>query len=149
MSKATKLEEAQSILADLGLPKAQQNERTAYCLLALLSLRPDKAWKQAKSPLIGITPMMDWVRDQYGKHWKPNTRETVRRQSVHQLVQAGIAICNPDKPSRPINSPLTVYQIAAEVLKVICAFGKPTYKALLNEYLGVHQTFGRHVCQGA
>ena len=46
MTKALKyLETAQQILVDLGLPRAQQNERSALCLLALLNLTPDRDWK--------------------------------------------------------------------------------------------------------
>lgn len=45
--------------------------------------------------------MMDWFRDYYGVTYKPNTRETIRRQTVHQFVEMGIAIANPDVPDRP------------------------------------------------
>ena len=55
--------------------------------------------------------MMEFARDHYGRHYAPNTRETFRRQTVHQLVAAGIALYNPDNPARPVNSPKAVYQI--------------------------------------
>ncbi|MGB7762741.1 MAG: hypothetical protein WBL61_23100, partial [Bryobacteraceae bacterium] len=109
MSKKTKLKEAAAILVDLDLPRAQQNERTALCLLALLNLTPAKSWSEAEAPMIGITPIMDWVREHYGKDYAPNTRETIRRQSMHQFVQAGISLYNPDKLDRPVNSPHAVY----------------------------------------
>jgi hypothetical protein len=67
MSKETRLEEARAVLVDLGLPRAQQNERTALCLLALLDLAPRKKWGQAASPRIGITPIMEWSREHYDK----------------------------------------------------------------------------------
>lgn len=34
------IEAAQQIIVSLGLPRAQQNERSALCLLALLNLTP-------------------------------------------------------------------------------------------------------------
>jgi hypothetical protein len=105
-------ESARHILAELGLPRAQCNERSALTLLALLDLRPDGAWRDAAAPLMGITPIMDWIRDYYGKTYKPNTRETVRRQTMHQFVQAGLALYNPDDLGRPVNSPRAVYRIA-------------------------------------
>ena len=86
--------EAIDILGQFGLPRAQINERTAYCLLALLNITPDKAWGEAGSPLVGITPMMDFAREYYGKDYAPNTRETFRRFSMHQMVQTGIALYN-------------------------------------------------------
>lgn len=99
------IEAAQQIIASLGLPRAQQNERSALCLLALLNLTPGKAWADAENPLVGITPIMNWVREHYGKVYAPNTRETFRRQSMHQFCAAGVALYNPDKPDRPVNSP--------------------------------------------
>ena len=55
--------------------------------------------------------MMEFARDNYGKQYAPNTRETFRRQTMHQLVAAGIALYNPDDPARAVNSPKAVYQI--------------------------------------
>ncbi|MFN7309197.1 MAG: restriction endonuclease, partial [bacterium] len=102
MSRRKKrLTQALAVLTDLGLPRAQQNERTALCLLALLDLRPARAWAEAGAPLVGITPIMDWSRKHYAKPYAPNTRETFRRQSMHQFVQAGIALYKPDVPARP------------------------------------------------
>ena len=98
-----KLEEAIEILKKFGMPTEQQNERTAYCLLSLLNVTPEKEWKNAESPLVGITPMMTFAKDYYNKEYAPNTRETFRRFSTHQMVQAGIVLYNPDKPDRPVN----------------------------------------------
>ena len=66
-------------IQDLGLPAAQQNERSALCLLAMLNITAKKSWKRASMPLLGITPIMDWIRENYGKDYAPNTRETIRR----------------------------------------------------------------------
>ncbi len=98
------LEHALQILISLGLPRGQQNERSALCLLAILNLTPEREWAQAEAPLVGITPIMDWARKHYGKEYAPNTRETIRRQTMHQFVDAGIALYNPDKPTRAVDS---------------------------------------------
>jgi hypothetical protein len=84
---------------------------------------------------MGITPMMDFFAEHYAKKYAPNTRETVRRQTVHQFVQAALIVPNPDKPSRPTNSPKAVYQIEASVLKLLREFGKPGWKTQLKKYL--------------
>lgn len=73
---------ALQLLDDLGLPRAQQNERSALTLLALLDLRPDREWRRAGAPLIGITPIMDWMRTHYEKHYKANSREGIRRRTM-------------------------------------------------------------------
>lgn len=138
--KNKKIAEALSILADLGMPRAQQNERSALALLALLNLSPVKEWNEAQDPLMGITPIMDWARKHYGKRYAPNTRETVRRQTMHQFVQAGIALYNPDQPDRPVNSPYAVYRIEPTCLKVLQNFGTGSYRKSLAKYLASRVT---------
>ncbi len=131
---------ARKILIALGLPRAQQNERSALCLLALLDLRPGRKWAAAQNPLVGITPIMDWIRDHYKKTYAPNTRETVRRQTMHQFVDAGIALYNPDKPDRPVNSPAAVYQIEPSALALLRCFNTKAWHGKLTAYLADRQT---------
>jgi adenine-specific DNA-methyltransferase len=114
-----RIDEALAVLRDLGLPRPQLNERSALTLLALLDITPDRSWSEARDPLCGITPMMEFFAQHYGKVYKPNTRETVRRQTVHQFLDAGLIIANPDEASRPINSPKAVYQIERAALDLL------------------------------
>ena len=144
MSEHKNINDALQILALLGLPRAQQNGRSALCLLALLDLSPDKKWKQADNPLIGITPIMDWSKQHYETTYAPNTRETFRRQTMHQFVAAGIALYNPDDPSRPTNSPNTVYQIEPTALGLFKTFGSRAWAKNLTEWLGSRQTLSAH-----
>lgn len=118
-----RIDEALEIMRSLGLPRAQQNERSALTLLALLDLTPEKPWSTAGNPLRGITPVMEFFAQFYGKLYKPNTRETVRRQTVHQFLDAGIVLVNPDEPERPINSPKAVYQIEQAALELVRTYG--------------------------
>lgn len=134
------IQEALEILNALDLPRAQQNERSALCLLALLNLTPEKTWAQAESPLMGITPMMEFSRDHYGKDYAPNTRETFRRQTMHQFVAAGLALYNPDDPGRAVNSPKAVYQIEPEALALLQTYGGPLWGKVLERYLSVRET---------
>ena len=135
--KERHLANALRILIELGMPRAQQNERSAVSLLALLDLRPGSSWSQGANPLIGITPIMDWARTHYDKEYAPNSRETFRRQTMHQLVDAGIALYNPDNPQRPVNSPNAVYQIAPPALDLMRSYGTPQWKTNLEGYLAI------------
>jgi len=134
------LKAARQILVLLGLPRAQQNERSALCLLALLHLTPGKPWPKAENPLLGITPIMDWAREHYAKEYAPNTRETVRRQTMHQFCDAGLVCYNPDQPDRPVNSPKAVYQIEPTALELLRTFGSPAWHDALTEYLAGRET---------
>ncbi len=136
----TRIQEAARILTAVGLPPAQCNERSALCLLALLNMTPDKAWSAAENPLMGVTPIMHWVGRHYGKHYAPNTRETFRRQTLHQFCAAGIALYNPDRPERPVNSPKTVYQVAPAFLKLVRLWGTPDWQNALHAYLAERET---------
>ena len=130
-----KIEDAMQILKALGMPRGQQNERSALTLLALVGLKPLGNWNDLSRPLMGITPIMQYCQEHYGREYAPNTRETFRRQTMHQFVEAGIALYNPDDPSRPINSPRTSYQISEEAFEVIKTFGTDRWETTLNRYL--------------
>jgi hypothetical protein len=140
MSKQVFIDEALQILADLGLPPAQRNERSALTLLALIDLQPDGKWTALKSPLMGITPIMDWIAKHYGKQYAPNTREIIRRQTMHQFVDAGIALYNPDDPLRSVNSPKAVYQIAPPCLALLKTHGTGSWDEKLLAYMEQWQT---------
>jgi len=136
VAKDDRLAEALAVLADLGMPTAQRNERSALCLLALLDLYPDAPWSAARNPLMGITPIMDWAKEHYERAYAPNTRETFRRQTMHQFVQGGLALYNPDKPDRPVNSPHAVYQIEPQCLAVLRSYGGRGYAKAIADFNG-------------
>lgn len=135
-----KLQQALDVLDQLGMPNQQQNERTALCLLCLLDMTPEKTWSEASNPLLGITPIMNWAKEHYLKEYAPNTRETFRRQSIHQFVDAGICLYNPDDPKRPINSPKAAYQVEPNLLAVLRLYGTESYKEALYLYLQQKRT---------
>ena len=138
--KYAHINEAKQVLISLGLPRSQHNERSALSLLALLDLTPQKKWAKAENPLMGITPIMDWMKTYYRKEYKPNTRETVRRQTMHQFVEAGIALYNPDVSDRPVNSPKAVYQIESETLILLRSFGTKKWHDNLLNFLDKRET---------
>ena len=130
-----RIEQAREILTVFGLPKEQRNERAALTLLALLDMKPRTPWSKAQDPLVGVTPIMNFAAQHYKQKWAPNTRETVRRFTMHQFVQAGLAIPNPDKPKRPVNSPHYCYQIAPEALDTVRQYSSPNWDNALRLYL--------------
>ena len=131
-----RLEEALKLLIAVNVPREQQNDRSAVTVLALLGLGPKDPWSSASSPLIGVTPIMEVAAKEYGLDYAPNTRETFRRYTLHQFVQAGIAVANPDKPDRAPNSPKFSYQVSAEFLRLARSFGASDWGLRLREFLG-------------
>jgi len=135
-----KIEESRQILKELGFPSEQTNERSALVLLALLGLKPDTPWSQASSPLLGITEIMDYFAEQYGRRYAPNTRETIRRRTVHQFLDAGLLVQNPDDPSRPVNSAKNVYQVIPEALAILQTFGADRWEDAKQTYMADIET---------
>jgi hypothetical protein len=93
-ARKRRLTDAIEALTALQFGPRQWNETAAYTLLAQLDLGPDKPWNEAESPLRGITPIIDFVAENYGVRYAPNTRETIRDEAVKFLVEAGL-ICGP------------------------------------------------------
>jgi adenine-specific DNA-methyltransferase len=135
--------EALGILKELNVPREQQNERSALTLLALLGMTPRKQWTDAEAPMLGITEMMDHFRKHFDKKYAPNTRETVRRFTVHQFVQIGLVLANPDDPRRPVNSPDNRYQVAPTLLKLARDYGSPGWNESLKGFLKNADTLRR------
>ncbi len=130
-----KLKDAQLILASLGLPPAQQNEMSGLTLLALCRLQPHQTWAEARSESLTVSKgIMTFVREYYGREYAPNTRETFRRQVLHQFVQLGIANYNPDNPQLPTNSPNAHYAITPLALAAVQHYGTQDWEQITQSF---------------
>lgn len=130
-----RIAEAQAILKALGLPPDQQKHVPALTFLALAALTPEMSWREASSPLIGVSPIMDYVNEHYGVSYRENSRETFRKSAIHYFEAARLIVKNPDKPDRPTNSGQTVYQLTDDVLSLIRAYGTDAFAEQLAAYL--------------
>ena len=134
----SKITEAQEILKAMGLPVAQQNEMSALTLLSLCNVKETDEWANSTSESMGVTKgVMAFVNSNYKieQPYAPNTRETFRRQVLHQFVQARLVDYNPDIPDLPVNSPRAHYAISKEALKVICSFGSEDWNKELASFI--------------
>jgi len=131
----SKIQEAQAILKELGLPDAQQNEISGYTLLALCNIKEKDKWPKAFKQSHGVTKgIMTFISKNYEKEYAPNTRETFRRQVLHQFVQAGIADYNPDIPDLPVNSPRAHYAVSEIALETIKAYKTRGWKKAVANF---------------
>jgi type II restriction enzyme len=134
----SKLKEAQEILKTLGLPQAQYNEMAALTFLAICSITENDSWENATRHSLGITKgIMFFVNDNYNKSYAPNTRETFRRQVLHQFVQARVVDYNPDEPNLPVNSPKAHYALTKEVLDVVKTYGTKNWKKEVDNFISI------------
>ncbi|MCW5777466.1 MAG: hypothetical protein KIS87_13600 [Phycisphaeraceae bacterium] len=131
----SKVNEAARILEALGLPKAQTNERSALTLLALAGVKPRTAWTKAAQPLLRTVDIMEFMRRVYRKDYAPNSRETIRRSTLHQFIEARIVDLNPDEPDRPTNSGNNRYALTDAALRVLRAHGSPQFDRAVSAFI--------------
>jgi adenine-specific DNA-methyltransferase len=129
-----KLNQAKFLLRALGLPPQQQNDRSAWVLLALAEIRPDGAWSDANSNLHPTYKLMQFISEQYGKDYAANSRETIRRQTLHQFEQAQIIERNRDDPARATNSKDNNYALKAPILDIMSAYPDGDWEQALQRF---------------
>ena len=134
-----------ALLRAIGFGPKQTNEVAGYVLLALIDLGPDDGWDAARNPLLGITPIIDFVARKYRLRYAPNTRETIRDEAVKYFVEEGLLVKNPDDPNRPMNSGKTVYQIEPTALRLCRTFKTDIWDSTLKRYLATREEIKREL----
>lgn len=117
-----KLNQAKELLRVLGLPSAQCNDRSGWVFLSLANVKPSDDWSTVTAPLLPTVSIMEFIRSFYGMDYKPNSRETIRRQSLHQFEQARLVDRNRDYPARATNSKDNNYSLNQPIVDILKEF---------------------------
>ncbi len=141
MKQDEMIKQTRDLLIDLGMDKERSNERSAMTFLALAHLDSNSAWSDATNEMYTTRQIMDWIRDRLGQDYAANTRETIRRFTLHQFSAGGLVEQNADQPDRPINSPKWNYRLTPGLIPLIHAIGTAEYKGKLDEFLGGIETW--------
>ena len=141
----TLIEEAKNLLKLFEFDEKRTNDMAARTLLSLLNLREGDTWDQATNNRIGVRGLMDWMRNNLDYQIAENSRETVRREVLHQFVAAAFCEHNDDDPNRPTNSSKNVYRVSPNVLNVIRMYSgsdanSSEFTIALEEYLADFQS---------
>jgi hypothetical protein len=131
----TLLTEAQDILFSFGFDKKRTNEASARTLLALAGIKEGVEWSSATNRRKGVRAILDWMRNELDHPIAENSRETIRRQVLHQFVDAGFCLYNDDDPERPTNSSKNNYRLTDDVLEIIHRYGTSEFSVMISEYL--------------
>ena len=141
MKRDELIAQTRGLLTDLGMDSERSNERSAMTFLALAHLDEGSEWADATNSMYTTRMLMDWMRDRLNQEYAPNTRETIRRFTLHQFVAGGIVEENADQLDRPVNSPKWNYRIVTNLLAVVRAVGTDAYGKLLSGFLDGVQTW--------
>ncbi|MFG7945203.1 BsuBI/PstI family type II restriction endonuclease [Streptomyces cacaoi] len=130
------VDNASALLQAFGFDKVRCNNRSALTALALLGLDRGEPWDTATNPRLGVTEVMGVIAEKWGVEYAPNSRETFRKQTLHQFVDAGFAEHNSDAPDgRAVNSAKNNYRIAPAALSVVRLFGTQGFQDALDGWI--------------
>lgn len=119
-----KINEAQEILKALGLPKAQRNKICALTFLALCGIKPNDNWQNVSSESLTLSKgIMEFVNSIYEQEYKPNTRESFRKQAINPFLDHQIIDLNPDNPNLSPRSSKTHYALKDRVVELSKTIG--------------------------
>ena len=132
----SKIDQAREILKQLGVPTQQQSDICCYSLLAMAGLKEDDDWESAQNAWIRIHDIIAFTGDNYGMVYAENSRETFRKQAMHQFRNAAFIEDN----GEATNSPNYRYRLTDEMLSLIRSFGSPAWSGNLSSFLSKHET---------
>ena len=131
-----KLDDAREILIALGMPERQQTDLCCYSLLAMLNIAPTTAWSDATNNWIRIHDILQFTKLSYEVTYAENSRETFRKQAMHQFRNAALTEDN----GKATNSPNFSYRITEETLTLIHSFGTAEWDSKLTQFKANHES---------
>ena len=131
-----KVSEAKKFLKDFGMPEKQQSDMAAYTLLTLAHIKPDDSWDKATNEWIRIHDVLRFISEQYGKTYAENTRETIRKDCMHQFREGALIEDN----GKATNSPNYRYRITVEALNLLHDFEEPFWDKSIQRHRKHHGT---------
>lgn len=132
----SKKEDAKAILSALKVPKRQQNDICCYTLLALANIDENSSWKQATNNWIGIHSVREFVGDKYGVYYAENTRETFRKNAMHNFRNAAFIEDN----DAVTNSKQYSYRLTDEMLCLIQSYCDEEWETNLATFQRNHES---------
>lgn len=126
------------ILEDIGFPSYANTDITHTSLLALLSKETSvPTIMKGKSCLndgARITDIISFANAKLGKSYAENTRESIRKTALKNLLDFGLIEKNKDFPQRPTNSGNTNYTLNPDFENLIYNFGNDNYNKLKESF---------------
>lgn len=131
-----KKEETKKLLKLLGMPEQQQTDIAVYSLLTLANIKEESKWKLATNEWIRIHDILEFTSKFYNKTYAENTRETIRKQCMHQFREGALIEDN----GKATNSPNYRYRLTNETLALIQSYKTSKWKINYNKFFTVHES---------
>ena len=122
-----KVDALKATLNEVGFPSQMQADVCIYSLLALAGIKKATPWKNATNQWMRIHDIIQFANNSYYKGYAENSRETFRKQALHNFRNAAMVEDN----GMATNSPNYRWRITEEFLKVLRSIDKDN-SALLD-----------------
>ena len=132
----SKLDEAKSFLLKIVMPKAQQANICALSILAMAGVKPDDKWENATNDWIRIHDIIFFCNSYYETTYAENSRETFRKQAIHEFRTAALIEDN----GKATNSPNYRYRITSQTLCILRSIGTNNETSAISQFLAQHKT---------
>lgn len=132
----SKIDDAKKMLIAFEMPKQQQTDICAYSLLTLLGVKAETKWKNSTNEWIRIHDILEFTNENYSKKYAENTRETIRKNCLHQFREAALIEDN----GKSTNSPNYCYRITSETLALIKTYGTKSFDSKLKKFLNKYSS---------
>ena len=129
-----KIEETRDFLDHIGMPKAQQADICCYVILAMAGIKPDMQWKEATNEWIRIHDIIQFANSYYGTTYAENSRETFRKQALHQFRTAALVEDN----GKATNSPNYRYRLTKETFQLLRVRDTMEWEVSLRRFQHYH-----------
>lgn len=107
------------LLTSLGMPKKQQSDICVLTVLGMANLKPETPWNEATNEWLRIHDIIGFVNANYNVDYKENSRETFRKQALHNFRTAAIVEDN----GKSTNSPNYRWRLTKEFVTVLQSIG--------------------------
>ena len=131
-----KIEETRDFLDHIGMPKAQQADICCYVILAMAGIKPDMQWKEATNEWIRIHDIIQFANSYYGTTYAENSRETFRKQALHNFRTAALVEDN----GKATNSPNYRYRLTKETFQLLRVRDTMEWEVSLRRFQHYHQS---------
>lgn len=115
-----KVDALKATLNEVGFPSQMQADVCIYSLLALAGIKRATPWKNATNQWMRIHDIIQFANNFYYKGYAENSRETFRKQALHNFRNAAMVEDN----GMATNSPNYRWRITEEFLKVLRSIDK-------------------------
>ena len=135
----SKTEEARAMLRALEVPVKQQNEMCCLTLLALAGIDERTPWADATNEWMRIHDILSFLKNKYDTIYAENTRETIRKNPIHNFRNAAFI----EDSNSATNCPLYSYRITDEMLTLIRSYGTERWESNLSAFRSNHESLVR------